>query len=527
MSGASIHESRGVSQQLVEVRLLTEAHALLAHLDDEANVLASVEAEIKQNLQTAMAEISMPYAVTTTEHAVEYIDEPTGPPRRIITWLGKNAVTLAAQGTEFHFSAPAHQRVAVEVEEAKHTQETLRAGVAQVFISPKMSRADASLELARAEHLADDDSVRVSTAIVDAAGTVVARKMQSLLVRDIPLEAWIEMLQDPKNIFGRAFDLRDTTSAVSVMELFSQLDMPVAALPHGPVSIVEAVLPYVRDELAKQKVALQVHRFKSDQELYRSEAERAASEWYEFELELARSLKSGEATYAVQQLIASQQHEWDAQDLTIIQSRSCGDMRYVVDDTLAAVLEKRKRLLLGRIAAVITHNDTATVKITTSEKAHILQRHAQIMQAETTGVHIAHLNHMRANLARQLARTNITVGGGCAGNISGANGDNDLFERTDATGESLGTVSSGESKEEWTWKSGTCQVKTCPSPKPTEVGPCSVCRRCQDVFDRGGDPTLAISSQRGAVTKKAARLTLAEVFGLQPKILKTELALVA
>jgi hypothetical protein len=46
-----------------------------------------------------------------------------------------------------------------------------------------------------------------------------------------------------------------------------------------------------------------------------------------------------------------------------------------------------------------------------------------------------------------------------------------------------------EGKESWRWKKGVCQVKVCRTrPGKTEVGPCSVCRRCQAVFDNGGDP---------------------------------------
>lgn len=44
--------------------------------------------------------------------------------------------------------------------------------------------------------------------------------------------------------------------------------------------------------------------------------------------------------------------------------------------------------------------------------------------------------------------------------------------------------------ESWKWKRGICVVKTCSTrPSKTEVGPCSVCRKCQAVFDRGKDPT--------------------------------------
>jgi hypothetical protein len=49
-----------------------------------------------------------------------------------------------------------------------------------------------------------------------------------------------------------------------------------------------------------------------------------------------------------------------------------------------------------------------------------------------------------------------------------------------------------EAKKErrfWRWIKGICGVSECPSrPEKTEVGPCSVCRECQRIFDDGGSP---------------------------------------
>ena len=49
-----------------------------------------------------------------------------------------------------------------------------------------------------------------------------------------------------------------------------------------------------------------------------------------------------------------------------------------------------------------------------------------------------------------------------------------------------------KNNEAWSWKNGVCRVEKCPSrPKTTMVGPCSVCKRCQRLFDDGVDPTKA------------------------------------
>jgi hypothetical protein len=84
--------------------------------------------------------------------------------------------------------------------------------------------------------------------------------------------------------------------------------------------------------------------------------------------------------------------------------------------------------------------------------------------------------------------------GVCGGNGEAQNFEEyaeDIYEKT------------GEDKSKWKWKQGVCQVKQCPTrPSKTEVGPCSVCRRCQKIFDGGGDPTkgflsLMVSSENG------------------------------
>ncbi len=47
-------------------------------------------------------------------------------------------------------------------------------------------------------------------------------------------------------------------------------------------------------------------------------------------------------------------------------------------------------------------------------------------------------------------------------------------------------------RENWTITIGVCRIKNCPSPKPTEVGPCQVCLlNCQPKFDNGSEPVYA------------------------------------
>lgn len=51
-------------------------------------------------------------------------------------------------------------------------------------------------------------------------------------------------------------------------------------------------------------------------------------------------------------------------------------------------------------------------------------------------------------------------------------------------------------QESWQWKNGRCRVPNCPSPKPTKIGPCSVCRNCQHQSDKGADLTKLYKSRK-------------------------------
>jgi len=512
---ATVYECGPVSAELSEFRLLTEVHQLQSNLDEIGNVPTDVEAGVEQNLETYIAEISMPYAVTTTTHRVEYVEEEGGIPRRVITWLGKNAVRVAEGGHDFHFSSPGHARVGVEVAEAAYNEETLDNGNAKVFISPKMSRRDASYEIAKAEHLADDDSIRVSTPVRDVHGTVIGRRLQSLLVREIPLESWVAMLKDKNNIFERAFELEDEQSALSVMKLFAELELPESALPDGPVTIVEAVLPYIQDEGAKAAVQEQIIRFRNDQKLYADEAKRKAKEWYDFDLELARSLKNSRATYEVRNFIITLQHDWSDADLIVLENHSIGNSHYGMSNELAAVLEKKKRLLLGRAAAVVTNNDRAMKAISAKEQQDILHKNEAIRIAQQQGIAPEQIRQMQANMDRQVARTNIKVGGGCAGDVNDdlAQGIQNKSEIAGVKG--LGKEDKSDEDAKDVWKEGVCQIPTCPSPKPTKVGPCSICKHCQAEFDAGRDPTAPAFVKFEAPKVKIAK-SITELLGMKP-----------
>jgi hypothetical protein len=520
MSSIGCHENpQFVSSEVQQLRLLTEVAHLRRHMDRSGNIPDEVLAAVVQNLETAVCELGIPSAVTETVHHFETVTSPEGRRERAAMWLGRNVVQAYVEGAAFYQYESGKARGRIEVAEAEHGNKYTRPGVAQVFISPKMTAKDGTAEQAKADHVYDDDSVRVSFPIVDKKDQVVGRRLSSLLVRDIPLAAWVAMLKDEHNMFGRSFPVSDEESALSIMELFPQLELPIEKLPEGATSLVDAVIPYIVDEFACQKVKRQLKEFRQRQHEYKGIAQACAAQWLEFEIELARSFEheQSEATFPIRQMIVSLQDEWSADERAIIDAHAKGDTHYVMSEELAVVLENAKRHLLGAQAAVAARNERALADVSPERRAQIVIQQNRLDAAERAGASQAALMKQQQQLNRLLARSNIKVGGGCAGNTHFGSADPDSSPGSSILGGGADVKNSGD-KKDWKWKKGNCQVKTCPSPKPTEVGPCSVCRRCQAEFDAGRDPakTSFTSAETTKPIHREGNVTYA-IFGEKEK----------
>lgn len=462
-------------------RVLTEVDHLLAARQSDGTYPTAVLDAVHLNLRTAVQEAAMPYAVSTVEH--DYVATPEQPDRRgTFMWLGKTAVEAAMTGYKYHVHTAARDRVAVEVDEARHAESDLRPGVMKIFISPRMSQKDAPRSVAEAEHLGHDDAVRASWLITDKEGNVQKRVLKSLLVREIPLGAWVAMLQDPANLFHKSIAVDDPDSALSVMRLHRELELPLDALPEGPVGVVEAVLPYIADPEVRQKVAEQLVLFRGDQHDMQRKAENISDRWLAFEAALADSLAIGEATFEIKGFIVGLQQHWGKEDLEVILSHQQPNCQYRMSRELAAVLESAKQNVLWTSAAVVTDNEEVLRQMTPQAAAEIRQNEMLIQIAQHNGYDIRAIEAENNRLA---ATQNVRVGGGCPGS-------NTTKFRTegDGTDPSASAEAAEEQSETWIWKQGVCQVQSCSTrPGKTEVGPCSVCRKCQARFDRGEDPT--------------------------------------
>lgn len=497
------------NEPLDQARILTEVDHLLDNRRGPGLYDAVVLQDVTTNLYTALQEMAMPYAVTTTFQRASYERNEAGEQRRLFMWLGKHAVEVAMSGKKFHSSQAVLNRVDVEVAEAEHSQRNLREGAPQVFISPRMSSVDAPRDVAEHEHLANDDSVRVSHLVTDARGNVLGRRIESLLVRDIPLAAWVTLLKDPNNIFGKSFDVRNEASALSVMELFEGLELPGDKVPEGPVSLVQAILPYIESETAQASVEQQLLRFRHDQALYRTKATQMAEDWLSFEMSLADSLHAGQATPSILGFINSLQHHWGDVELGNILRHQNDRGGYTMTRQLASLLERAERHLLAAMAAIATSNEQVINQIGAQAAEAIRQREIAISEMHAAGVSPEAVRSYMTDAYRQVASQNIRIGGGCAGIAEST------FHSDDGSSDPDGAAAdTDENKSSWKWSVGTCRVKNCPSPSPTEVGPCSVCRRCQRVFDAGRDPAKTVAPERPikkAIARPGARRKLSEL----------------
>ncbi len=76
-----------------------------------------------------------------------------------------------------------------------------------------------------------------------------------------------------------------------------------------------------------------------------------------------------------------------------------------------------------------------------------------------------------------------------------------------------------QGKESWKKTKGICRIKNCPSPKPTEIGPCQVCMcKCQPIFDAGSEPVYAAQRESVSDVLSEALSEMADRV-LKPKVL--------
>jgi hypothetical protein len=408
--------------ELDELRCLTEVEHLnrFRHPDGSHDVFAV--SELRKNLIPAVKEAAMPYAVSTVYH--HYADGR-------YWWLDKTPEQVAASGYLFHRIPAARSRVSVEVSEARDL-DALEPDQIRVFISPKMAPKDASYHEAKREHLADDDMVRIHMIDSDEQGNTKGKYMQSLLIRHIPLSAWMAMLKDPDNIFGKSVPVTDEESALSVMEAYPYLTIPKSALPKGVISIIEAVLPYA-DERSQVKILEELKLFETDQAELHRKAESIAERWLAFEIDLADSLHVGYASHSIINFIQGLAYEWNNEMAAELQSNIMADGRLRMTKSLAAKLETSKRNTLWVAGGVVTGNKWVLKQLKPEIAQQIYANELFLQTAIQSGIHPEEIKSFEISNDRLVAHQNATAGAGCPGSSKGLFGSTE--EHADHDGE--------------------------------------------------------------------------------------------
>lgn len=489
---------------LEERRIVTEvAHIYGARLygpPENANIRALYDQAlldgVGDNMVTKVQEDAMSSAVTRSYQTAEEVADVSGEKKRTFIWrgLGRSALSVAESGYDFHFSEPAFARVGIEVAEAKHSEANLTPGIAQVFISPRMSETDAPGDIAEKEHLANEDAIRIGKAVVDEQGNVIGRQMESLLVRDIPLSSWVDMLRDPNNIFGRSFEVDDPESALSVMKLFEQMDLPEARLPEGPVSLVAEVSKYIKDSEMKNSVLAQLEDFRQDQTVLRNEASNTTAEWLNFDVNLAESLHQNQMQDVVYNFLIGHQSQWPQDVWGELQRVTKSDGTYGMSWKLAAKLEQAWQKIHLGAAAIAVGDKRATNKMDQGTLQRLQTNIAYIRMLEANGIPQAEINRLSSQHYREVATSGVEPGGGCNGRNTFSFSDNPdgvtdglaiPNAKADGNTQSKGQESADEKLGKK--KKGYCRIPGCEYQKEkTEVGGCDVClKSCQPLFDQG------------------------------------------
>ena len=455
-----------VSNYDTDTRLLSEVDHLsrLRQYDGSYNTRDLVE--IHENLITAVKEAAVPFAVSTTHQ--EYRDGS-------FYWLDQSPVDVAMSGYKFHEHESAIKRVDVEVEEALDVSLNLKPGKIKVFISPRMTLSDAPNHIAKKEHLADDDQIRIHSLVTDESGNISGKYMQSMLIRDIPLSAWFGLLNDPDNIFNKSLSLIEDDSALTIMQTHAELEIDEADIPGGVLDIARSTLKYM-DSNDRIKVETQLKLFECNQGDIHGLAENIAARWLDFEVELTESLSLGYATETVTNFIGSLSGSWNIKVNNLIKNNTTQNGQLMMTRELATELEKAKRNTLWVSAAVSVGNQDIIDKIGVDSTNRILNNESRINDLLNSNKATANqINNMSDRTNSLIAGHNITIGAGCAGST---NGSFSTLEMIDLF---------RNKRENWKWTQGVCIIGTCSNKgEVVLVGPCNICVSCQSRFDALG-----------------------------------------
>jgi hypothetical protein len=190
---------------------------------------------------------------------------------------------------------------------------------------------------------------------------------------------------------------------------------------------VAAVLPYIQDPARRRSVEYQLARFRKDQALYARESAQAGYEWALFDLELARSLKTGVATKPLMSFIIQNAGFWNTDSRENIDAHLRRDGSCNMTTALAALLARAKQKLIGDELSVVTGNEAAIGRVSNEARERIRINREAINFALAMGANAAEVYRMQQEQYSLLHRQSITSGGGCPGEVASAFGGSRSF----------------------------------------------------------------------------------------------------
>jgi hypothetical protein len=400
------------------------------------------------DLLTSTNEMAIPHAISTI-----YMDKVG---ENTYMTDSESSVDIAESGFKYHHDAAARTRVFVEIEEAKHNAATLKPGFLRPFISPRMSETDAPIEVAQREHLGDDDALRVTGLLTDAEGNVTQMYMEAILIRDVPLEAWVAMLRDPNNIFGKSIHVEDERSALSVMKIFAELELPIDKMPEGVKGLVAAVIPYVKNEEERRSVESQYEMLHADQQEIHKKASMIADRWLAFELELAESMFNEKATPYIQDFIAEFDDVWGDETRKMLSKQRLADGSVYMTRELAVKIEQVRTKTLWIKAAVANNNQAVIEQMDKQVVAQIAREEARIVTMHEQGYSMHQILAADAANNQTVAMQDVKGGGGCTGEIKADIKTNNTDPSADGASNIAMQSSESESKKDCMYRHSGC-----------------------------------------------------------------------
>ncbi len=362
------------------------------------------------NHVTATKEMAIPHAISRV-HLPKIAEG-------VYMFNDQTSIDVARSGYRYHYHPAAHARVGVEVAEATHNAVSLEPSKIRVFISPRMSERDAPQAAAKSEHLADDDAIRITGITTDEYGNPADMVIDAILLKDVPLEAWVTMLRDPHNVFGKSITVADADSALSVMKAFYDLELPVGQLPGGVKDVVRGVIPYITDPEARTKVESHYEKLHADQDEIHRKASSIADRWLAFDIEMAESLHQGRATAYIKDFVRRFHDSWGEKTRQLLYMHTLDDGELYMSRNLAVKIEEVRIKTLWLKSAISNGNAEVITQMDGQIVAEVMRSEERIQFMIQEGYRIHEVLAADNANNNTVAKQQVTGGGGCPGNIT-------------------------------------------------------------------------------------------------------------